>query len=289
MNSQEKKKFTLFKNQIIATYLKNNSGSKDVKKWSGNDIVSFQEDLFSKVNTRVSEKWFYSYFKNEPEKLPRIDMLNILSTYIGLENWDDFTKKNTKKSNYSYLWLLLVVIMATAYFIIKNNENTFHFCFYDEDKNEQITIPIQIKILKNNESPLFYKSDENGCFKYKAKDDIINFVISSPYYKTDTIRRQINTSNNIIKVATDDYTLMLDYYTNNKLKNWNKRKKELEKLIDNKAVIYQLYSKNIGVEIYTKEEFINLLTIPTNSLKRIRIIRKEFKNDKIVKLKFIVK
>ena len=82
---------------------------------------------------------------------------------------------------------------------------------------------------------------------------------------------------------------MLDYYTNNKLKNWNKRKKELEKLIDNKAVIYQLYSKNIGVEIYTKEEFINLLTIPTNSLKRIRIIRKEFKNDKIVKLKFIVK
>lgn len=82
---------------------------------------------------------------------------------------------------------------------------------------------------------------------------------------------------------------MLDYYTNNKLKNWNKRKKELEKLIDNKAVIYQLYSKNIGVEIYTKEEFINLLTIPTNNLKRIRIIRKEFKNDKIVKLKFIVK
>ena len=72
MNNQEKKLFTLFKKQIITTYLKSNSGFKDVTKWSGEDIVSFQEDLFAKVNTKVSEKWFYSYFKNDPEKLPRI-------------------------------------------------------------------------------------------------------------------------------------------------------------------------------------------------------------------------
>lgn len=288
MNTQEKKLFTLFKKQIIATYLKNNPGSKDVTKWSGEDIVSFQEDLFAKTNTKVSEKWFYSYFKNDAEKLPRIDMLNILSKYIGFENWQDFKDQNTKQKSKKRLWLLIPLILLAIIIFQKNRENTFHFCFYDEDKRESIIIPVDIKVLKKNESPLFFKSDKNGCFEYSTKSDYLEIVVSSAYYKTDTIKRR-NTSKSIINLTTDDYTLMLDYYTNNNLKDWNKRKQELNKLIDDKAVIYQLYSQNIGVEIYTKDEFINLLTIPTNNLKRIRIISKEFKNDKIAKLKFIIK
>ena len=288
MNPEERKIFNHFKRLVIATYLKNNSGSIDVKKWSGDDIISFQEDLFSKVNTKVSEKWFYSYFKNEPEKLPRIDILNILSKYIDFESWEDFKKKSTLKKPKIYLFLIIATTLLIFFLITKNSKNTFHFCFYNEDKNEQITIPIDIKILKRNESPLFFKSDKNGCFEYDTQDNFLKLVISSSYYKTDTIRRQKNNKKNIINLTTDDYALMLDYYTNNKLKNWNQRKTELEKLIDNKAIIYQLFSKNIGVEIYNKNEFINLLTIPTNSLKHIKIISKEFKKDKIVKLKFIV-
>jgi hypothetical protein len=288
LNKQEKKLFTLFKKQIISTYLKSNSGSKDVTKWSGENIVSFQEDLFAKVNTKVSEKWFYSYFKNDTEKLPRIDMLNILSKYIGYESWEDFKNKNSKKRKKIYLRLIIPLLLIFFIIFQKNKENTFHFCFYDEDRKEPIMVPVDIKILKKNESPLFFKSDKNGCFEYSTKSDFLEIVVSSIYYKTDTIKRK-NTSKSIINLTTDDYTLMLDYYTNNNLKDWNKRKQELNKLIDNKAVIYQLYSKNIGVEIYTKNEFINLLTIPTNNLKKIKIISKEFKNDKIVKLKFIIR
>lgn len=289
MNRQEEKLFSHFKKQIITTYLKSNSGNKDVKKWSGDDIVSFQEDLFAKVNTQVSEKWFYNYFKNSPEKLPRIDMLNILSNYIGYKNWNEYKKQHTKNNNQKYFWLLSVLIFVVMFFLFRETKNTFHFCFFDEDKSEKITIPVDIKILKKNESPLFFKSDEKGCFTYHTKDSFIKLIISSSYYKTDTIRRQINSSGQVINLATDDYALMLDYYTNNKLKNWRERKEELNKLIDNKAVIYQLFSKNIGVEIYDKEEFINLLTIPTSSLKKIKIVSKEFKNGKIIKLKFIVK
>jgi len=288
LNTQEKKLFTLFKKQIIATYLKSNSGSKDVTKWSGEDIFSFQEDLFAKVNTKVSEKWFYSYFKNDTKKLPRIDMLNILSKYIGFENWEDFKNKNTKKRNKIYLGLIIPVLIMFFIIFQKNKENTFHFCFYDEDKRDPIMIPIDVKVLKSNESPLFFKSDKNGCFEHSTKNDYLEIVVSSAYYKTDTIQRK-STSTSIINLTTDDYTLMLDYYTNNNLKDWNKRKQELEKLIDDKAIIYQLYSKNIGVEVYTKGEFINLLTIPTNNLRKIRIISKEFKNDRIAKLKFIIK
>ena len=215
-------------------------------------------------------------------------MLNILSQYIGCEKWDDFKKKNDKKNSKKYLGLIIPVIILFIVILQKNKENTFHFCFYDEDKKELIVIPVDIKILLEKESPLFFKSDENGCFTYKTKSDYLEIVVSSTYYKTDTIKRK-NTSKSTINLTTDDYTLMLDYYTNNKVKDWNKRKTELEKLIDDKAIIYQLYSKNIGVEIYTKTEFINLLTIPTSSLKKIKILSKEFKNGKIVKLKFIVK
>lgn len=288
MTLKEKNLFNLFKKQIITTYLKSNNGVKDFKKWTGEDIVAFQEDLFAKVNTKVSEKWFYSYFKNEPKKLPRIDMLNILSKYIDCENWEDFKNKNDKKSRRKYFVLLIPAIILFVIIFQKNRENTFHFCFYDEDKKESIVIPVAIKVLEKKESPLFFKSDKNGCFEYKTKNDYLEIVVSSAYYKTDTIRRK-NTSKSTINLTTDDYTLMLDYYTNNKLKDWNKRKTELEKLIDDKAVIYQLYSKNIGVEIYKKSEFINLLTIPTSNLKKIKILSKEFKNGKIVKLKFIVK
>lgn len=288
MTIKEKNLFNLFKKEIITTYLKSNNGVKDFKKWSGDDIVSFQEDLLAKVNARVSEKWFYNYFKNDPEKLPRIDMLTILSKYIGCENWEDFKNKNTEKSSRKFLVFIVPIITLFIVIFQKNKENTFHFCFYDEDKKEPIVVPIDIKILDKKESPLFFKSDKNGCFEYKTKSDYLEIVVSSAYYRTDTIRRK-NTSKSTINLTTDDYTLMLDYYTNNKLKDWNERKAELEKLIDDKAVIYQLYSKNIGVEIYTKNEFINLLTIPTSNLKKIKILSKEFKNSKIIKLKFIVK
>ena len=50
----------------------------------------FQEDLFQEVKGKVSEKWFYTYFKNDAPKLPRIDMLNLLSSYVGFENWYAF-------------------------------------------------------------------------------------------------------------------------------------------------------------------------------------------------------
>lgn len=85
--------FNLLKKEVASTFLKNYSASKTIKDWKGDEIIAFQEDLFIKVKGRVSEKWFYTYFKNTPEKLPRIDMLNLLSNYIGLENWNALKKQ----------------------------------------------------------------------------------------------------------------------------------------------------------------------------------------------------
>lgn len=187
------------------------------------------------------------------------------------------------------MFLVVILIIATSYFL--NQKNTFEFCFIDALKNENITaIPLDIKVLQDNESPIYFKTDSLGCFSFKTKKDIIKFVIQSPYHKTDTIVRSINSSQNqIVKVKPDDYALMLHYYANGNVKDWKKHIKKLQTLIADDAKIYRLFKNNINIEIYSKDEFIRMLTIPTKSLKRTEILEKETQNGKITTLKFIVK
>ncbi len=289
--------FNLLKQAISNTFLTDNSASTSIKDWKGEDITAFQEDLFSKVKATISEKWFYTYIKNEPQKLPRIDILNILSKYTDFDNWTAFkdahrksfntSKESTTLKNYVWLFLLVPIIAILVYFV--NTKNEFEFCFIDEDKNETISTILDIKILQEYESPIYLKTDSLGCFTYKTKETIVKFVVQSPYFKTDTIIRSIDTDHNTtIKLQTDDYALMLHYYSNGNVKDWKKRKQQLKKLIADDAQIYQVFSQNIGVEVYSKDEFISKLTIPTSSLKNIKILDKSSKNGKIVKLKFMV-
>lgn len=297
MNSEQDFYFSQLKSAVATAFLKHHSASNAIYEWKGETITDFQEDLFSKVKAKVSEKWFYTYFKNEPEKLPRIDMLNLLSVYVGCKNWNDFknSQNNAPKAKSYKKWkiiayVIIALIPLLAFiFTIKENENTFRFCFMDSTKNEPITsLPLDIKILQDNESPLYFKTDSMGCFTYKTKENRVLFVVQSPYHKTDTIVRTINSKDNqTVKLTTDDYALMLSYYTNGNVKDWNKHKERLKELIADDAQIYQLYD-NMGIEIYSKDDFVRLLTIPTNSLKGIKILDRSMKNGKIVKLKFIV-
>ena len=298
MNTNDKHLFKLLKNRIGSTFSMEHPATEAIEKWKGDEIVAFQEDLFSKVKTRVSEKWFYTYFKNDADKLPRIDMLNMLSVYVGYSNWNDFKLKNNdpalmqgKKGLPKKYWmpLLLVPLLIFAGFYW-TGENNFHFCLVDEDKNEPIVAIVDVKILQNGQSPLYLKTDSLGCFSFQTKEKSIQFVVQSPYYKTDTIARHIDVKNRpVVKLRTDDYALMLQYYSSGNKADWKKRKLQLQQLIADDAQIYQLFSQNMGIELYSKEEFINKLTIPTSSLRNIKILDKAYKNGKIVKLKFMVK
>ncbi len=296
MNPEHSYHFNLLKQTVATTFLQHYSAPNAIEEWKGEDIVAFQEDLFSKVKAKVSEKWFYTYFKNEPEKLPRIDMLNLLSQYVGFNNWHAFKEAHvfsisTKKKNKKPLYWLTALPIIMLIFYSKSLKNEFHFCFVDEIKNEAITkIPLDIKVLQNGESPLHFKTDSLGCFEFTTKEKIITFVVQSPYHKTDTIVRSIDSNKNqTVKLAPDDYALMLHYYTNGNIKDWTTHKTQLNNLIADNAKIYQLFANNIGVELYTKDKFIRTLTIPTSSLKSIEILDKRLVNGKIVMLKFIVK
>ena len=78
--------FEQLKRDVQAQYLKEYTPSyDDISKWKGIDIIYFQEDLRKKAKGNISEKSFYTYFKTSPvTKLPRIDMLNLLSIYAGV-------------------------------------------------------------------------------------------------------------------------------------------------------------------------------------------------------------
>ncbi len=298
MSPSSKKRFQLLKTAVADTFLRENHAPASFKDWKGDEIVAFQDDLFQKTKGRVSEKWFYTYFKNEAEKLPRIDMLNLLSVYAGYPNWNAFnaahggaiTAKQTGRKRKS-LWLVLLVapLLVIVYFLL-NRENEFQFCMIDEDQNKAITrIPVNIKILTDDESPVYLKTDSLGCFSYRTKERTIRFVAQSPYHKTDTIIRHIGSNGNpTVKLSTDDYTLMLRYYSTGNVKELQKRKEQLRRLIADDAEIYQVFPEQSGIEMYSKEEFINKLTIPTSSLKNINILDKRYLDGKIIKLKFSI-
>jgi len=297
LSIDEKHIFSQLKLAIATTFLENNSASKAIEDWKGDDIIAFQEDLFAKVKARVSEKWFYTYIKNEANKLPRIDMLNMLSSYVGFKNWNDFKSyhkttrdvKASKKPLVKYVWLLILVPCVLLVFSIMNKKNDYQFCFYDSIKNEPIIATIlNIKVLENGQSPIHRTSDSLGCFNYTSEASEIKFVVESPYYKTDTIIRRFNTNDKAIKLVADDYALMLNYYTNKNIKEWKKHREKLDSIFSDTAEIYQLFENSNVVELYTKQEFIQKLTIPTRSLKGMRILEKIESNGRIVKLKFVI-
>ncbi|MBZ0326963.1 MAG: hypothetical protein K8F54_05115 [Altibacter sp.] len=299
MTKTEQHLLTLLKKDIVRTFLENNFAPEDMSEWKGEAIVAFQEDLFSKTKARVSEKWFYTYLKKKPKKLPRIDMLNLLSSYAGYTNWNNYEAAHLQKVGAikktgalkKYGWMLVLIPLVVLIVGNLNSENEFHFCMIDEDKGEAITnIPLDIKILSLDQSPIYLKTDTTGCFSFMTKEETIRFVVQSPYHKTDTIVRHINSNSNAnVQLATDNYALMLQYYSNGNVEDWKKRKEQLNNLIADDAQIYQVFQKHSGIELYSKQDFIGKMTIPTSSLKNIDILDKHYKDGKIVKLKFMVK
>ncbi|AGC77935.1 hypothetical protein LX97_03390 [Nonlabens dokdonensis] len=280
-----------------------------IKSWKGQEIIHFQDDLRSKTGSTISEKWFYTYVKNNPEKLPRIDILNMLAQYIGEDNWHAFAKAEHKqpfkieetrsqhiqkprqlRSKKPYIILILVVVIMCISWIYSfmNSKTEYEFCFIDFYSKSPIENKIlDIKVLNENESPQYFKTDSLGCFKGTTSGSLIKFVVSSPYYKNDTITRVLNGEQfEQLPLRTDDYALMLDYYSNGKVEEFKKRKAQLNQLIARDAIIMEVLPHSIGVTLYEKADFINKLTTPTSTLKRLEIIETTYRNEQITKLKF---
>ena len=65
------------------------------------------------------------------------------------------------------------------------------------------------------------------------------------------------------------------------------KRRQLEKRIAENATIYQVFDSDIyGVETMDRQKYINLLTIPSTSLKNLNIIEMTRDKGQIVTIKF---
>lgn len=375
--------FEQLKKDVQTQYLKETTPSHDdISKWKGIDIIYFQEDLRKKAKGNISEKSFYTYFKTSPvTKLPRIDMLNLLSIYAGYTSWYDFKKQHLfagellqenedseeeqiqelektvsavpdlkkieispkkiefqpqettdlqksptdnqtveqktvptihteiqspsprknffKKNAWAIITSILITLTGILGFKDELFSKTYKYCFTDKDRGVSVINTLEIRVIKENESPLFFKIKPGECFYYSTKDKNIKMQITAPFYEYLEVNRNLENApaEEMIELKPDDYKMAAYYFSIKDVKGGNseeqvalikQKRNQLENLISNNAVIYQVYDNNTyGIERLDKQKYITLVTTPTTSLKNLNVI--EMKKDskgKIVSIKF---
>lgn len=302
MPKQELIYFEILKKEVVKTLQKTHSVGSDIENWKGQEIIYLQDDLADKVNGRISEKWFYTHIKANSSKLPRIDMLNILSEYAGYQNWNDlkskFSQEKSPKKRFISKNILIGIVIGSSLISAKlvidaffPADNVYKFCFVDSDLKTTIkNSPIWIIWMNDNESSMVSKCDSTGCFQFTTEKEKIKFIVRSPYYKPDTITRIVydkKIREEQILLKTNDYALMIHMFSKSKVKNWKKRRFQLNQMIADNAKIYQVHEDGeTGMELYNKKDFINKLTVPLKSLKKIEVIETIYTGDKISILRF---
>lgn len=309
---QEMEYFYLLKHQLLEKYREiYPHWNKSLHDFKGREIANLQLQLQKEINGRISEKWFYLHLKpKENVKLPRIDMLDMLSQFVGCENWDHFIQQKTpttlpttkelpldssKTKKLSPLrYFILLALLGSLAFIIWTQQNkgtVYNLCFVNADTKLPITErDISIKILPTAASPFHHQASTNGCFELETKEEMLQLVVSANYYHTDTIYRKFDskTLTESIPLRRDDYALMIHLFSTTKIKDWNKQRQSLATIIADEAIIFQVAKdNNIGMEMYNKEEFIDKMSLPLNSLKNIKILHTDYQDGKIIGLRFM--
>lgn len=278
--------------------------------WKGEEITLLREDLQEKVLGSISEKWFYTHIKNQQEKLPRVDTLNLFANYIGEQSWKAFLykysnselkknipsnkKENPRPSNtHKKKFILLTVfgsfiLFALLIFIYSTQKNDikYQFCFLDKNTHLPVVDSfLEVKIIKNNETPLFYPLESN-CLH--GIGDKVEFIIKGRFYKPIQIKRIIQNESyqESIFLEPDDYTMMLHLFANSKVKDWKKRRSQLAEMMHDNLKAYEISNDGFTIDILNKKEFINKMTLPTRGLKKVAIVSTHYKEDQVSLIKF---
>ena len=151
--------FQILKQEVLLIYQKQYPYFQgNWKSFSSQDIHNLIESIEEKTKQSISEKWIYTHLKPEiNSKLPRKDMLDILSQFSGFSGWDEFVFKNKevaieekellpKKNNKKafIIFGILALIVLVAFTIYSNKKTTQKF----QLKNEFTQETIQAKDIK---------------------------------------------------------------------------------------------------------------------------------------------
>jgi hypothetical protein len=289
MDTDQLRSFGLLKQKVQLEAANKLGIEKALTDWSLQDIRDFQADLEAVCKSSVSEKWVYTHFKRDSSKLPRIDVLNLLSEWVGCKNWDDFVRKHGappsgKKANRKRTrWLLLPSILLFAvlawFFFPKGGDMIIAF----KDAYTQSPVAMNELTLKINNRSL----TKNRISTHHFGDSL---VADGPYYKRKKVWLPTNPGDTLfVELLPDDYALMLNFFSRSTADDLDKRRLQLSEAIHPEAKIFQSHPQYEGIELLNREEFIDRLILPINSLKNLEIQHIIYRDDKIYRLQFLQK
>lgn len=287
--------FSLLKDEVQRKAAERLGIEKPMAEWSLQNIRDFQADLEAACKSSVSEKWVYTHFKREGSKLPRIDVLNLLSVWIGYKNWDDFLrkrgpaepveppfagKKATRKPAIRLLLLSILLALALVWFFFpKGSDVVLIF----KDAYTQTPIEQRELTLKINS-----QSMTNGSIPGHLLGDTL--TVDGPYYKPKKLWLSADVGDTlVVELLPDDYALMLNFFSRSSTDDLEKRRGQLTDAIHAEARIFQIHPEFEGLELLNRDEFIDRLILPIHSLKNLEIQHITYRDEKIYRLRFLQK
>ena len=288
--------FYKLKNDVLLTYQKQYPYFEgNWKTFSSQDIQNLIDLIAVQVKQTVSEKWIYTHLKVETnDKLPRKDMLDILSQLVGYSGWDEYVFKWKQevvpnvvqpKRNYNVVFSLgFIGLFLIGFFSYRylNREEVQTIEVKNAFTEEQINSEeVKVVMIENNvETPIEIIDSKIQI----ATKDSAKIVLKSPYYKDKTIVVGKENSNTI-SLQPDDYAMMLKGFMKSDIKDWETRKEQLQKILADDLEVLVMLKNDLGIEYFNKQEFSEKLIVPSVALKRMKVIDIQ-SNDKD-EIKFI--
>lgn len=273
------------------------------KDLSDDELKELEKTISSALNLPKTE--------TEPKKLASNNEENIVLQENNTENQtiekkqsisepSQITEAKPLKKNYQRAaWIaaasVFVILLGLLGFKDEIFQKTYVYCFTDADRNLNVQRDIEIKVIKENESPILYRIKPGECFRYPTKDKTLKMQISSTVYEDLEVNRNLENApeEETIELKPDDYKMALYYFSIKDINGDNseqlikQKRKQLENLISNTATITQVYDSDIyGLETLDKQDYITLVTTPTTSLKNLNVIEMKKDKGKIVSIKF---
>lgn len=263
------------------------------KSFSSQDILNLIDAIQLKTKQTVSEKWIYTHLKPETnEKLPRKDMLDILSVFVGKSNWDEFkflydSKSNSSKSvgNSKKKYRILVLlgsVLLLVFFIWK-------WLSKEEQKLEFQNSFTKDSIAKEDVKAYIIDDSVEQPIDLKNKDLNLEkgtkIVIKSPLYKSKEVVITTNEPLARVELNPNDYAMILKAFMKSDIKDWQTRKEQLNKILSDNLEVMIMLSNDLGAEYFNKTEFAQKVILPSPSLKKLKIV--ELQQDQNNKISFL--
>lgn len=293
--------FQNLKNDVLLAYKEHHPYFEgNWKSFSSQDITNLIDLIEKRVKQTVSEKWIYTHLKPETnDKLPRKDMLDILSQLIGFSSWDEYVfkhkvvhkeiqpvKKNTSKKKLFWILGLLAIVgvfVLIIRFVLYENDDVHSLEVKDSYTNDKINTD-DIRAVIVNDSSEIQVEIINSELQIKTKDSA-KVIINSPFYeKKEIMVTNAHPHPNIV-LEPNDYAMMLKGFMKSNIKDWQTRKEQLDKIFADDLEVIVMLKNDLGAEYFNKEEFSEKLIIPSESLKKMKVL--EIKNASNKQINFI--